>query len=75
MAEILIPNMDKPKFCLESSGDEPKTVKVCPFRELCIRKWGGYIGALNVHSEACPLEEVPTHGKCIDRDKVCDKRY
>lgn len=68
MSEILIKGMEMPKSCLETIGDNYKVVKICPFRELCIRKWGGYIGALNVHSDACPLVEVLPHGRLIDAD-------
>ena len=68
MSDILIKNMEMPKYCLEVIGENYRVVKICPFRELCIRKWGGYIGALDVHSDACPLVALPEHGRLIDAD-------
>ena len=50
--------MEMPKYCLEAIGENYRVVKICPIRELCIRKWRSYIGALNVHSDACPLVEL-----------------
>lgn len=64
--------MEMPKYCLEAIGDNYRVVKICPIRELCIRKWGGYIGALNVHSDACPLVEVPPHGRLGDLDALAE---
>ena len=62
--------MEMPKYCLETISENYRVVKICPIRELCIRKWGGYIGALNVHSDACPLVEIPPHGRLCDIDRM-----
>lgn len=53
--DILIKGMDMPKYCYETDG---QVVKACDFLEVCRRKWGVNINALDVHSEACPLVEV-----------------
>ena len=67
MADILIKGMDKPKYCYESDG---QVVKPCDFLEVCRRKWGGNINALDVHSEACPLVELPSHDDLLARGNV-----
>ena len=67
MADILIKNMELPKCCYETDG---QVVKPCDFLEVCRRKWGVNINALDIHSEACPLVALPEHGRLCDLDLV-----
>lgn len=68
--DILIKGMEMPKCCYETDG---QVVKPCDFLEVCRRKWGVNINALDIHSEACPLVALPEHhGRIVDLDKVLD---
>lgn len=62
--DILIKNMEMPKCCYETDG---QVVKPCDFLEVCRRKWGVNINALDIHSEACPLVALPEHGDLADK--------
>lgn len=64
MSDILIKNMEMPEYCFEDSGHG---IKPCAFLDVCKNKWETNINAVNVHSEACPLVEVPPHGDLVDR--------
>lgn len=69
--DILIKNMEMPKCCYETDG---QVVKPCDFLEVCRRKWGVNINALDIHSEACPLVALPEHhGRLIDADALIEK--
>lgn len=72
--DILIKNMTAPKYCFEDDGS---MIAVCPFLDICRRKWGVNINASNIHSKCCPLIPVPEHGDLIDRDAVLNelKKY
>lgn len=65
--DILIKNMTAPKYCFEDDGS---MIAVCPFLDICRRKWGVNINASNIHSKCCPLIPVPEHGDLIDKDDL-----
>ena len=62
--DILIKNMGKPQYCYAEK--DHYIIKPCPFLQTCYKEWRVNINAINVHSDACPLVELPPHGELKD---------